>query len=39
MGYSSVEAYKAADGWKEFFNIQPITSAPTAIRKCSHPKN
>ena len=31
--YSSVEAYKAADGWKEFLNIQPITSAPTAIEE------
>ena len=29
----SEDDYKAADGWKEFFNIQPITSAPAAIEE------
>ncbi len=27
----SEDDYKAADGWKEFFNIQPASAMPTAI--------
>ena len=27
----SVDAYKAADTWKEFYNIHPISSTPTTI--------
>ena len=27
----SEDDYKAADGWKEFFNIQPVSAMPTAI--------